>query len=62
MCMLCGETAEQGKREALDLARRLKALASIQEGLATGRIKPHSDMSGRATALAIIRTLVAEYL
>lgn len=67
MCMLCGDTAEQGKREALYLADQLNRLAMIQKGLASGQIKPHDRVdvkNGMAynLALSIIRNLVADYL
>jgi hypothetical protein len=64
MCMLCGETREQGRREALNLAESLRRMAAIQEGLAYGRLKPHTDDTNGSSELAasLIRNLVAEYI
>lgn len=64
MCMLCGDTAAQGRREARDLAEQLRKMAAIQEGLASGRLKPHTNDTNGSGALAasLIRNLVAEYI
>ena len=64
MCMLCGETREQGKREAIALAEDLKRLASAQLDLAAGRIDPHGpDAKNIGTlVLLVIRKLVGEYI
>lgn len=64
MCLLCGETREQGRREARGLAEDLRRMAAFQEGLASGRLKPHTDDTKNMGPLAssIIRQLVAEFV
>lgn len=64
MCMLCGDTFEQGKKEALLLADDLERLAAHQRNLAYGRTKPHGEDAAKGALLAksIVRTLVAEYI
>lgn len=64
MCMLCGDTAEQGRAEARQLATDLDLMAAIQRGLASGRLKPHTEDSKTHGYLAstLIRKLVEEYI
>ena len=64
MCMLCGETAAQGRKEARALAQELRRLASYQDGLASGAIEPHGEDSKGigALALSIVRELVMGYI
>jgi hypothetical protein len=64
MCMLCGNTKEQGKREALHLADSLERLAIHERNLASGRTDPHGDDSKKGALLArqVIRCLVQDYL
>ena len=64
MCMLCGETAAQGRKEAIYLAEQLERLACYQRALGSGRIKPHGEDAKGIGALAasVIRNLVAEYI
>lgn len=64
MCMLCGETYEQGKKEALILAEDLKRMAIYNENLAYRKMLPHSEQSKGCALLAksIIRRLVEDYI
>lgn len=63
MCMLCGETREQGKREAIYLAEQLERMAGMERALAAGRIDPHGkDNFSGDLARSIVRMLVEQYV
>ena len=64
MCMLCGETAAQGREAERNRADALRRLAVYCEKLANGTIKPHSEDAKHIALLArsIVRDLVAEYI
>ena len=67
MCMLCSKDEQErndAKLECRNLAYNLRALAELEDALASGRIKPHSAACSGITAKArsVIRRLVEDYV
>lgn len=66
MCEFCGtkEENERARKGAERFADDLKRLSHHYVGMASGRIRPHTDEMKKSEALAhcIIRTLVEDWV